>query len=315
MAREVRQYAVTIPKGTTAAAPYKVKLAMPVRVVTKIRYQVPPGPNGVMGFAIGSAGVAVIPINGGWIVTNNSTETLPLKGYIDSGTWWVLGYNTGTYTHTVYLTFTCTLPGTVGAGPSVPPTAITTISGTTSTTPGLVPTPAPPPTVPVPTPGTPGGGTPPAPTTPTAVGPTGYRGVPYPPTGTLQYPRHGAAAQYFLTWRTIGGTVFAVFTMSGARTRREVARRLGATTATLTAWWRRIQQYNPGIREPFGKVYYPRTPPPTDAGAGSTPVAPVLPPTLVATPAPGPGSPGPTRNPGGAPVPAGAGTSGAGAAG
>lgn len=157
MSREVREYTVTIPKGTTAANPYKVQLEMPARVVVKITVRVPPGPRGHMGFAIGSAGLPVIPINaGGWIITDNATLPYVLTDYIDSGTWWVLGYNDGTYTHTIYLTFTCTLPGQAAAASAAPAAGavIATLSSTGATpTPTPLPVPTAPPTPPsVPTP-------------------------------------------------------------------------------------------------------------------------------------------------------------------
>lgn len=198
MAREVREYAVTIPKGTTAAAPYKVQLSMPVRVVSQIRVRVPPGPRGVMGFAVGSAGKAVIPINGTWVVTDNVTLAFPITGYVDSGTWTVLGYNGGTYTHTIYLTFTCTLPGAAGGGRGFTPATLGAVTGSVGGAPGLVPTPNLPPT--------PFGGTPNAPPPTPNLPPT--PNAPSPPTGLQGTPE---------TWGANPPVVPVGFTVTGAK--------------------------------------------------------------------------------------------------
>lgn len=106
MSREIREYQFTIPPGTPLAAPITQSIAFPPRVVDKIQFTVPPGPFGFMGFAIAAAGVPIIPYNpGGWIVTNDEKAELDIDGYIDSGAWQAMGYNTGIYPHTVYLRF------------------------------------------------------------------------------------------------------------------------------------------------------------------------------------------------------------------
>lgn len=115
MAAEVRNFAATIPAGTPITAPVTVSLAMPPRIVRAVRWRVPPGPAGVMGWALAAAGVAIIPWNvGGWIVANDEYDEWPLDGQISSGAWQVQGYNTGVYAHAVFLTF---LLDPVSAGP------------------------------------------------------------------------------------------------------------------------------------------------------------------------------------------------------
>lgn len=172
MAREVRKYTVTIPAGTTATAPHKVRLTMPPLIVTAIRWMVPPGWTGYAGFAIGNAQTSVIPYNGDkWIVATDDSDVLTLTDYTTSGTWWLIGYDTGTHPHTVYLTFECTLPSTASPlAPSVAPTMTSTptpapvvTGGTTpvtyltgASTPGTPATVPPLPTLPTaPTAGTP----------------------------------------------------------------------------------------------------------------------------------------------------------------
>lgn len=138
MAREVRQYAATITAGTTVAAPMRIPLSMPARIVRRIRWRVPPGPSGLMGWRLGSGGVAVIPWNdGAWIIADDEWDEWLPEGQITSGAWELQGYNGGTLDHTVYLTFELDPPqlvdpaalvvydygsaGSSGGGGTVPP--------------------------------------------------------------------------------------------------------------------------------------------------------------------------------------------------
>jgi hypothetical protein len=141
MSSEVRTFTVTIPKGTPKAAPQLTHLPMPPRTITQIRVRVPPGPLGVVGFQVGQAKVQVIPnTTGQWLVTDNQTVPFKTEGYVTSGTWWFIAYNVGTFTHTLQVTFDCTLVGqpssTVGTLPgtvistSNPQQGTTTIGGT-----------------------------------------------------------------------------------------------------------------------------------------------------------------------------------------
>jgi hypothetical protein len=119
VAFEVRNFAVTIPAGTPIAAPTTTALVMPARIVRSIRWRVPPGPHGLMGFALGAAGVAVIPYGAGqWLVADDESDTITLEDQISSGAWQVFGYNTGAQAHVVYLTFFLDPPQ--GAGATVP---------------------------------------------------------------------------------------------------------------------------------------------------------------------------------------------------
>lgn len=111
MPAEIRDFTVTIPAGTPIAAPVTVAITMPPRVVRWVRWRVPPGPKGLMGWALAAAGTNVIPWNaGGWIVADNEVETWNLEGQIDSGAWQVRGYNTGANPHSIYLAFGLDLP-------------------------------------------------------------------------------------------------------------------------------------------------------------------------------------------------------------
>ena len=122
MAQEIREFAVTVPAGTLKTAPLVTPITFPSRTVTSITWRVPPGPSGLMGWALTSAGTPVIPIQPGtYIVTDNQADTWYLDGYLDSGNWSVTAYNTGLYPHTVYLTFLLDIPGS-SVIPAQPPT-------------------------------------------------------------------------------------------------------------------------------------------------------------------------------------------------
>lgn len=103
MADEIRQNTVTVPAGTTAAAPLTVPMAMPPRRVEALQVVVPPGQNGVVGWAVLVGGVRVIPYSSDlWIITSGENITWPLENYPDAGSWSVQAYNTGTVDHALY---------------------------------------------------------------------------------------------------------------------------------------------------------------------------------------------------------------------
>jgi hypothetical protein len=131
MAQEIREFAVTVPGSTPKAAPLVTQLTMPQREVVRISWRVPPGPSGLMGWQLTSAGAPVIPIQlNTYMVTDNQADTWDLEGYLDSGNWQCTAYNTGIYPHTFYLTFLLDLPGTVVASPPPPSVAGIGVIGT-----------------------------------------------------------------------------------------------------------------------------------------------------------------------------------------
>lgn len=135
MAREVYVFDVTIPAGTAKATPQVSNLTIPARVVTEIEIIIPPGPNGLVGFALGAAGQSFLPYNpgGAFVTGNNEVIKWPLEDQITSGAWQLFGYNLGAYAHTLEIRFLCDLPPTVapttilapadqlGSGPAAAP--------------------------------------------------------------------------------------------------------------------------------------------------------------------------------------------------
>jgi hypothetical protein len=117
-ATAVLGFTVTIPAGTPQSNPFTQDCSFPVASVVSIRWRVPPGPSGYMGFQVTSDGAPVIPMQqGAYIVADDEFDEIPLQGFQDSGSWQVTGYNNDTYDHSVYLRFS-----TVPAGQDVPGT-------------------------------------------------------------------------------------------------------------------------------------------------------------------------------------------------
>lgn len=105
MAVEVHSFPVTIPAATIT--PLTFNLPIPLgRVVREVRVQVPPGPRGEVGWALGTSGVQVYPrLSGTYVVTDDWTEVWNLEQAIDSGAWQMIAYNTGAVNHTIYVRF------------------------------------------------------------------------------------------------------------------------------------------------------------------------------------------------------------------
>ena len=91
--------------GTPEATPNSQDLTLPAYEVQLIRWRVPPGPQGNLGWQLLYANAIVLPQNGGWIIADNEYATWELDELPTAGDWQFYGYNTGTYDHTVYLTF------------------------------------------------------------------------------------------------------------------------------------------------------------------------------------------------------------------
>lgn len=106
MAREVYHFSVTVPVGTSQAAPQVTALTMPQRVVARLIVIVPPGPRGSLGFQFSSGGVSMIPINPGqFLVRDDVMLEYDLTDYLTTGAWQLIAYNTGGNSHTLEIEF------------------------------------------------------------------------------------------------------------------------------------------------------------------------------------------------------------------
>lgn len=117
-ATELYSFQVTIPAGTAITAPFRQSVPIPVRMVDRLEITIPPGPSGLMGFAITMGGLNVIPLQAGtYIVTDNQQFDWPIEGLPTSGAWQVSGYNIDVWDHTVYLRFLTELVTSTGTPP------------------------------------------------------------------------------------------------------------------------------------------------------------------------------------------------------
>lgn len=122
MAREVHEFPVSIPAGTPITAPLTFNLPMPPRIIDEVQVQVPPGPRGEVGFAIGQAGVPIFPFeSGAYVVTDNELVSWPLEDANTSGAWQIIAYNSGAFNHTLYVRFFARLPDAAATAADSPP--------------------------------------------------------------------------------------------------------------------------------------------------------------------------------------------------
>lgn len=106
ISHEVRTFQVVIPPSTVSTAPFVQDVSFPPRRVDAIRWKVPKGAVGLMGWRLTSGGVQVVPHNdGAWIIADGESERWDLQELPDGGRWDVTGYNLGNQPHSVWLTF------------------------------------------------------------------------------------------------------------------------------------------------------------------------------------------------------------------
>lgn len=134
-ATEVRAFQATVAPGTPETAPVTISLTMPTRTVDRIRWRIPPGWNGYVGFALSMAGQAFIPtIPGTWIIGSDEEDSLDLSDQPNSGAWEIQMYNTGIFPHTLYLQFTVELPDVPVAGADAQPVSVSAAAAPTTIT-------------------------------------------------------------------------------------------------------------------------------------------------------------------------------------
>lgn len=117
MALSVDHFAATVPAGTLITSVAVINLPVGAGSIDKIRWRVPSGPRGNLGWFLSMGGARVLPDNaGGFIVADDEYDEWTISGLPDSGAWQLSGYNTGVYDHTVYLDFHFTPIGAVTTG-------------------------------------------------------------------------------------------------------------------------------------------------------------------------------------------------------
>jgi hypothetical protein len=105
-ADDLWEFACLIPAGTAKAAPLVIPTVFPQRIVEEVHWRIPPGAAGVVGFQIGNHGVPIFPQNDTqFIVAASHSTRWIVRDQPEGGTWCVIGYNTGAFPHTVYVTY------------------------------------------------------------------------------------------------------------------------------------------------------------------------------------------------------------------
>lgn len=103
---EVYSFTLSVPAGTPKNNPAVLLTRFPPRIIRAIKWRVPHGPNGVLGFRISMGGVQVFPSNiGGFIIADAESETWNVDNQPDSGAWDVTAYNTGTHAHQIFINY------------------------------------------------------------------------------------------------------------------------------------------------------------------------------------------------------------------
>jgi hypothetical protein len=106
--RQVFRFAVTVPAGTLQSAPQVTALALPERIVRRVRVRIPPGPRGNVGYQFTSGGLQVIPETvGSFEIADGEAIEYDLEGYLTTGAWQLTAYNLGTFPHTLGIRFDC----------------------------------------------------------------------------------------------------------------------------------------------------------------------------------------------------------------
>lgn len=98
---------VTIPAGTPKGAPLVTPVQFETNIVKRIEWVFPGGCNGVVGIQIGAQAVPVLPsTQGQFYVRSGSVQGADVEGHHNTGDWSIIGYNTGTFDHTIHVAFT-----------------------------------------------------------------------------------------------------------------------------------------------------------------------------------------------------------------
>lgn len=97
---------LTVPAGTTQAAPASLTIDIEWCFLHVVEVMIPPGHNGYTGFNVQFNGTYIVPFHQSatWIVANN--EVLPIDIDTEVDNFLVVnGYNSDQYAHSFYLRF------------------------------------------------------------------------------------------------------------------------------------------------------------------------------------------------------------------
>src|SRR5688572_11079186 len=104
MAQRIETFAVTVPAGTSSAAPQTTGLTFNDGIVENLEVLIPPGPSGLVGFAVLHSGDVVIPFDRTkWIVADDEVIRWPLENFPTGRAWALRAYNDDVFPHTLYI--------------------------------------------------------------------------------------------------------------------------------------------------------------------------------------------------------------------
>lgn len=104
MAGRLYAYECAVAAGTPAASPASFSLAVPPQRLTRALIRVPPGPRGVVGWQLWYGGSLAFPYQrGAWVVADDAQVAIEPPADMTSGAWRLVAYNTGAYSHTLYV--------------------------------------------------------------------------------------------------------------------------------------------------------------------------------------------------------------------
>lgn len=97
---------VTIPAGTPVANPLVTPTVFETNTVRRIEWRFPGGCNGQVGIQIGARTVPVLPSKvGQFFVRSGNVQGYDLEDMPNTGDWSVIGYNLGSFPHTIHVVF------------------------------------------------------------------------------------------------------------------------------------------------------------------------------------------------------------------
>lgn len=106
MATRVELFTVTVPAGTTIAAPQITATRFDVGEVETVEILVPPGNAGLLGFAIMHSNASVLPREEDrWITAVGETIRWPTQDLPTAGAWAIRAYNLDVNPHSIYLRY------------------------------------------------------------------------------------------------------------------------------------------------------------------------------------------------------------------
>ena len=106
MAERIEAFTVTVPAGTPSSAPLASPTVFDPGEVERIEVFIPSGHGGLTGFALLQAHTQIIPYRGGqFIVDDDDTISWPISGFLNTGDWQFLAYNTDVNPHSFYIRY------------------------------------------------------------------------------------------------------------------------------------------------------------------------------------------------------------------